>query len=79
MTDEVNDPMIAEPHDGVQMEMPKHESERTCRSKGIAAGELPHSCHELGETAREAGHANDNIGGVDISCIYIVQRENECG
>ena len=56
-----------------------NEDKRTGCSKDITAGELPHSRHELGETAREAGHADDDIGGVDPFCVYIVQGENECG
>ena len=70
--------MIPVPHGGVEMEMVQNVIRTGC-SKSIATGELPHSCHELGKTAREAGHADDDIGGVDISCVYIVQGKNECG
>ena len=57
----------------------RNEDERTCRSKDIATGKLPHSCQKLRKTAREAGHADNDVGGVDVSCVYIVHRENERG
>lgn len=55
------------------------EDGRTCRSKGITTGELPHSRHKLSKTTSEAGHAEDDIGCVDVSCVYIVHGKNECG
>lgn len=56
----------------------KLERQRTRGSKGVTSGELPHARQELGETARETGHADNDIGGVDVSCINIVQGKNEC-
>jgi len=46
-------------------------------SKGVAGGELPHASNELGETTTEEGHANDDVGSVDVTSVYIVQRQDE--
>ena len=46
--------------------------ELTCGSESISFGELPHAREELSETTAENGHADNDIGVLDVPCLDVV-------